>query len=142
LSSSDKYVVLTTSSLNSDPTTKKLVDDFRDYKNNIIPNFPLFGRDTPFTENKQLELSNICKVHIFKDSELYDMNKSQNSNTTDAIHLVYCEHYQNPKLLSVIAVLSPDAHKSARDSNTIDAILKTAEKFHSLDPAKYLNKSA
>lgn len=142
MSSSNGIKVLATTPINNDPITKKLVDDFRDYKNGIRPNYPLFGRDTPFTENKQLELSQIFKVHIIENGDDYDMNRSQNENKSDSCHLVYCEHYQKPELLCVIAILIPNAHKQARDNNIIDSLVRISEKFHSINPEKYFQKSA
>lgn len=142
LSLSKHYIVVAPKEFNDDPILKKLVKDFKDYKNGKHFQFPIFGRDAPFSENKQLSLSKVSKVHVFSEDDMYDKNKSQFENTTDGCHLVYCEHFNDPNFLCVLAILHPEAHKQARNNNIIDSIVKRAETFHKLDSEKYMNKSA
>jgi hypothetical protein len=133
-----QYTVVLHPHIKSEEHIKLLAKDFKAYKNNITPNFPLFGRDAPFTDNPHLKASNIHKVHIIDEGE-YKKWKTQYENTSDLAHLVYCIHIDDPNKLCVIDFLSPTAHKQARSVGNINRMIERAESFMS---AYKITKSA
>jgi len=105
----------------------KLATDFKHYKK-TGKSSPLFGRDSPFSEVAQLKNSNISKVHIIQENH-YKEHLSQYENTSDHLHLIYCQHYLNENCFCIIHALSPDAHKEARKQEFISVALRRAEDF-------------
>ena len=136
------YTVIAPRPLQEDPNLGPLISDFKDYKNGVSPPFPVFGRDVESTENQQLKLSKVSKVHVLQEEGMYDKNKTQFNNTTDSCHLVYCEHYRDPSILCVLAILAPDAHLKARDNTTLNQLINIAERFHEQDPSLLKQKAA
>jgi mRNA interferase YafO len=114
--------------MKNDQQVKLLAQDFKDYKNGVIPNYPLFGRDVAFTDNPHLANSNIHKVHLIAEGE-YNKKQPQHKNTSDLAHLVYCSHIEDPTQLCVIDFLSPGAHNKARNSGKVVRMVDRAEFF-------------
>jgi mRNA interferase YafO len=130
-----KYSVVVHPDLASDDSIMALARDYKKHRNNEVINLGLFGRDVPFTENKQLEQSCIFKVHLIEE-EQYNFKIDQFSNTSDLAHLVYCEHVEDPTNICVIDFLTPNAHQQAYRTQIINRMLARAEKFHSTQVKK------
>lgn len=134
-----QYSVVIHPHIKNDEHVKLLAKEFKLYKNGDKPNFPLFGRDVPFTENPHLANSNLHKVHLIEEGE-YKMQRPQYNNTSDLAHLVYCVHIEDASKLCVIDFLSPTAHEQARSNSSIERMIDRAESFMS-QPVKII-KSA
>jgi hypothetical protein len=124
------YKVFVHPDLAKNESILKLARDYRKHRNKEVTNLGLFGRDVPFTENKQLEQSCIFKVHLIAEDQ-YNFRIDQYNNTSDLAHLVYCEHVEDSTNLCIVDFLTPEAHQQAFKIDNIDRIVSRAEKFHS-----------
>ena len=109
---------------------KALVADFRRYK--IFGQLPqMFGRDSPYNHYntpRLLLLEGVQHIHLNDGENPWPLYRAQHNKTSDKAHLVYCQGAINPDYYLFIAILSPDAHKQAKDFGVMQKLGTAAEK--------------
>ncbi|MCV6588317.1 MAG: type II toxin-antitoxin system YafO family toxin [Marinobacterium sp.] len=114
----------------SDSELEALVNDFRRYKTSgELPD--TFGRDVAYDHPYNLPLvraEGVQHIHLADNHAPWPHQIIQYHRTSD-VHLAYCQGAIHNNHYLLIAILSPDAHKQARDNNTMLKLGKAAEQF-------------
>lgn len=124
-----KYTVTLHPDFNGNDKALEIAKDYRRHKNKEVCNLGLFGRDVSFTENPQLKQSCVFKVHLIEEDQ-YNFKIDQFHNTSNLVHMIYCQHIDDPLSLCVIDFLTPEAHQQAYKIDNINRIVSRAEDFH------------
>lgn len=108
-----------------------LVADFKRYKSTgILPE--TFGRDAPYDHPNSSRLvleEEVQRIHLADAENPWPIYKIQFARTSDKAHLVYCQGAINTEHYLLIAILTPNAHDKAKDSNIMRNLGLAAEKF-------------
>lgn len=109
----------------------KLTNDFIAYKNGELPD--LFGRDVFYDHPNNLPViltEEVKHIHLADTDSPWHARVAQFRRISDK-HLVYCHGAVNENYYLLLAVLSPNAHKQARNNNIMYKLGLMAEKFRS-----------
>ena len=112
---------------------KRLVSDFKRYKITGVPP-DSFGRDAPYNHPNTPRLvlqEEIKHIDLADDTKPWPIYKIQFDRTSDKAHLVYCQGAIYIDNFLLIAILTPEAHNKAKDSNIMRNLGLAAEKFRS-----------
>lgn len=107
-----------------------LVKDFKHYKSpDALPD--TFGRDVPFDHPHTLPLAlqeKLQHLHLASVESTRQSETPQYARTSD-VHLIYCQGALDEDCYLLIAILEPDAHRKAKDNNTMHKLARSAELF-------------
>ncbi|WP_271274346.1 type II toxin-antitoxin system YafO family toxin [Aliamphritea hakodatensis] len=110
-----------------------LTNDFRRYKTTgELPD--TFGRDAAYDHPNTpplIQAGQVQHIHLLDESDQWDVHTIQFYRTSDK-HLVYCPGALHDDCFLLMAILSPDAHAQAKDSNIMRKLGLMAEKFRNI----------
>ncbi len=105
--------------------------DFLSYKEDgILPD--TFGRDALYDDAftwPLVKAEQVAHIHLADGGSPFPAYLRQFKRTSDRAHLVYCQGATHDNTYLLIIILKPDAHKKARDNNTMHKIGLMAEAF-------------
>lgn len=114
----------------SDEEMLNLEKDFRAYKTeHRLPE--TFGRDELYDHPHTLPIIKeeaVRHIHLADAETLWHQARLQYNKTSDS-HLIYCQGSLKEDCYLLMAVLSPDAHKQAKDNSLMFKLGKMAENF-------------
>ena len=114
----------------TDIELKQLKTDFQRYKETDSP-ADNFGRDALYDDSNNLpsvRLVELRHLHLLNQSENFLRYARQYDKTSDD-HLVYCQGFYSDRAYLLIALLSPNAHKQARNNDAMLKLAGMAENF-------------
>lgn len=104
---------------------------FISYKSSgTLPGY--LGKDVPYDRPDSAKKAGLQHIHLADNNQPWPDWVPQGARTSDK-HLVYCEHYFCPGVFLFVAVLEPNAHDLANDSQIMITLSQIAEKFHATD---------
>ena len=108
----------------------QLTDDFKRYKaTDISPEN--FGRDVLYDHPNTLPVlkaEQVQHIHLGSEDIPLPFNRVKFHQTSD-VHLVYCPSFNNDSMFLLMAILSPDAHKKAKNRDIMYKLGVMAESF-------------
>ncbi len=112
---------------------KALENDFKAYKspraNSTLPD--TFGRDELYDHPNNLPIikaEEVRHIHLCDRQNMWHPKTLQFKKTSDS-HLVYCRGSQDLDCCLLMIILSPQAHKKARDNQWMYSLGLIAERF-------------
>jgi mRNA interferase YafO len=108
-----------------------LVADFLSYKQDgVLPD--TFGRDALYDDDRTYPLvrkEQVAHIHLADAHAPFPKFLRQFKRTSDKAHLVYCQSVMDPDIYLLIIILKPEAHKMARNNNSMHKVGVMAEAF-------------
>lgn len=119
--------------LNSYQDIKKLADDFAAFMDETLePDY--FGRDGDYGWPQLCKNENLRHLHLSQSASTTAWSKIKNLyRRTSNKHLVYCPGFYNEDCYLLIAILDPDAHEQARNTDIMLALGAIAAEFRGVN---------